>query len=355
MAIYSRCTNCRKDNNLKSRLCKGCQTTLGSKYQVKIKDSQTGKWKTKIVPTLKLAKEVETKLKVQQIEGKLFEKAKNNDFSFERYLNHSKLTKKSWKDDRNRWNNYIASKDYSSPQGIQNILNDMNLLSPQTRKHVLNLIKRAYNWHIEQELWHSDNPCKNIRTPTFDNKVSNMLTSKQIGTLTKYLNKWKNRRAALAILFALYTGRRKNEILTLTWNDVNWEQRCFTCRNTKNGMSISFPVNSKAFAILEEAQTISINSLCFPSSTGHHYYSGLSLAWSRLKRRLQKQNILDIKTIRFHDLRHTYASHLANSGKVDIYTLKTLLGHKDIKLTERYSHLSNDRLRQSTEVLDSLF
>ena len=74
-----------------------------------------------------------------------------------------------------------------------------------------------------------------------------------------------------------------------------------------------------------------------------------------MKARLKRIKVLDISSIRFHDLRHTYASHLASSGKVDIYTLKTLLGHKDIKLTERYSHLSNDRLRKSTEVLDTLF
>ena len=232
----------------------------------------------------------------------------------------------------------------------------MGPLSPQTRKHVLNLIRRAYNWHIEQELWHSCNPCKNIRMAKFDNRVSNVLTRDQANILIGYLNNWENRRAALVILFALYTGRRKSEILNLTWSDINFEQGCITCHNTKNGMSISFPVNTKANAILEDARAISINSLCFPSSSGHHYYSGgISLAWSRLRKRLKRLGIIDIRAIRFHDLRHTYASFLASSGKVDIYTLKTLLGHKDISLTERYSHLSDSRLRKSTEVLDDMF
>ena len=105
----------------------------------------------------------------------------------------------------------------------------------------------------------------------------------------------------------------------------------------------------------KEAKESKISEYVFPSSSGQHYNSGLSLAWTRMRKRLKRENILDITSFRFHDLRHTYASHLASSGQVDIYTLKTLLGHKDIKLTERYSHLSNERLRQSTEVLDTLF
>lgn len=117
-----------------------------------------------------------------------------------------------------------------------------------------------------------------------------------------------------------------------------------------------FPLNSKAIDILKEALTIRLpqGELVFPSSSGHHYGAGLPLAWNRLKKRLKNQNILNIDSIRFHDLRHTYASLLASSGQVDIYTLKTLLGHKDIKLTERYSHLSDSRLRGATEVLDNL-
>jgi hypothetical protein len=97
MAIYARCPKCRKDNTSTIRLCKGCKAKLGSRFIVKVKDSRTGKWRVKSVPTLKQAKEVETKLKVQLIEGHFFDRTKANDFSFERYLKHSKLTKRFWR------------------------------------------------------------------------------------------------------------------------------------------------------------------------------------------------------------------------------------------------------------------
>jgi site-specific recombinase XerD len=54
-------------------------------------------------------------------------------------------------------------------------------------------------------------------------------------------------------------------------------------------------------------------------------------------------------------LRHVYASHLASSGKVELFVLKKLLGHKDIKMTQRYSHIMNSALRKGTEVADELF
>ena len=350
MAIYARCNKCRKDNPVTSKTCKSCGEKLGSKYLVKIKETTTGKWRTKITPSLKMAREVEVKFKTLKIENELFNKKQNNRFSFDAYLTHAKLNKKSWKDDRNRWARYISNRNHNSPTGIQTILAEHSHLSPQTQRHILNLIRRVYNWHIEQGLWHDLNPCRSIKIPKFDNRVSNPLDKKQLNTLITYLKNWDNRRASLVIQFALYTGRRKGEILNLTWDDTSVS--FITCKNTKNGETLSFPLNQRAKAILAEAKRLKISKYVFPSSSGHHYKAGLSLAWSRLRKRLKRDGILDLTGVRFHDLRHTYASHLASSGSVDIYTLKTLLGHKDIKLTERYSHLSNERLRTSTEVLD---
>ncbi len=75
---------------------------------------------------------------------------------------------------------------------------------------------------------------------------------------------------------------------------------------------------------------------------------GFNSIWKRIRK---KAGI----TIRFRDLRHTYASYLASSGKVDIYTLKELLGHSDIKMTQRYAHLINRALRKTANVVDEVF
>ena len=294
MAISLRCTKCKTNYRLNQKKCNRCNEPLGSKYQVRVKDPVSGKFKSKMVDSLPLAKKVESKLKVQMLEGELFNQKKPNEFSFTRYLNHAKQHKKSWKDDQSRWNKHIKGKKHDSSQGIQQILSDMQHLKPATRRHVFTLIRRVYNWHIQQGLWHLENPVKGIRLPRFDNRVSNILNQEQLKTFIEYLNEWENRRAALAILFAIYTGRRKGEIMSLEWQDISHDLQFITCRNTKNGETMSFPLNSSAISVLREARGLKNGSqYVFCSSTGDYYYNGLSLAWNRLRKRLKRQGTLD--------------------------------------------------------------
>ena len=62
----------------------------------------------------------------------------------------------------------------------------------------------------------------------------------------------------------------------------------------------------------------------------------------------------EIDNVRFHDLRHTYASHLIMNG-VDVKTVSELLGHSDIKMTMRYVHLSPDHKARAVKILDTAF
>jgi len=87
MAIYARCPLCRRDNPATSKVCTRCKSKLSGKYLVKIKDS----------PITQASERVETKLKVQLIEGQLFNKQKKGSISFVKYPNNAKLEKKSWK------------------------------------------------------------------------------------------------------------------------------------------------------------------------------------------------------------------------------------------------------------------
>ncbi len=81
--------------------CEKCGKSF-IKFVVRVKDSASGKWKTKTVHTLKLAKDLESKFKTEAVEGKLFDKKKQGVIQFERYLESAKLNKKSWKDDLSR-------------------------------------------------------------------------------------------------------------------------------------------------------------------------------------------------------------------------------------------------------------
>ena len=347
MAIYAKC--CGKNYSIDKRKCTLCGKSFTS-YVARVQDPVSKKWKTKTVPTLKLAKDIEIKLKTELIEGNLFNKRQTGSIDFDKYLEYAKFHKKSWKIDLCRWNTHVKDRDYHSQKGIVEILTSMKKegYADCTIHHILKLIRRIYSWSIENGYYFESNPCNRIKPPKYDNRVTDYLSVEEINDLIEYLSTWDNHRATNVILFAISTGRRKGEITNLEWSDVDMVNKTITCRETKNGKTLSFPLNNKAFEVISRAAENKISKYVFPSSKGQNYYNGFSLAWARLKKRLNLKH-------RFHNLRHTYASHLASSGKVDLYTLKNLLGHTDINLTMRYAHLSNDTVRKATCVLDNIY
>ena len=88
----------------------------------------------------------------------------------------------------------------------------------------------------------------------------------------------------------------------------------------------------------------------FPNSKGK-YFRNFTHIWHRIRMKTGPGK----KDYRFHDLRHTFATHLASSEKVDIYTLKELLGHRSTEMTQRYAHLTNGSLRKDTSIMEQVF
>lgn len=325
-----------------------------------------GNWKSKIVESLEMAKKVDAKYKTEAVEQDVFNihHAPSLLDAWSQYLEWAKLNKRSWKDDETRWRKHIQpylknrKMDQVTPHDIQKIISNLSTTKttsgstykPATIKQVVTLIKRVYNWSINREYYHGPNPGKNVDIPYFDNRVTNLLNKKDLKTLLKALDCWENERTVLVIKFALYSGKRKGEILKLTWDKVDLENGFITlaASNTKNKETQVVPVNQSCMDALRRAYEIRLSELVFPSSTGKFYYNTFNANWKLFKKRAG----IDI---RFHDLRHTYASYLASSGKVDIYTLKELLGHKTINMTQRYAHLMNGTLRSATGVADKVF
>lgn len=281
-----------------------------------------------------------------------------------KYLAWAKQNKKSWHDDETRYLNHVERHlkgyrmDSVMPHHVQSIINAMyrkktpkgRPYAPATIKQVLVLTKRLFNWSIKQGYFLGSNPCNSIEMPRFDNSVTNPLTKDSLKSLMAVLDAWPNERAVLLIKFALYSGKRRGEILKMTWDNVDLENRLLTLQatNTKSKKTQTTPVNNLCMSILNRCQELRICDLVFPCSTGV-YFSGFDNTWKRIRKRA------GLDSYRFHDLRHTFASYLASSGKVDIYTLKELLGHSDIKMTQRYAHLINGALRKAVNVADEVF
>ena len=141
---------------------------------------------------------------------------------------------------------------------------------------------------------------------------------------------------------------RKNEILTLTWDNVDLDINIITIEhtNTKSKKTRRIPINSKLRSLLMQLKLRSAgNEYVFLSSNNQPYTRHDSLNRS-FRLALKKAYI---EGIRFHDLRHTAATRMIETG-VNIVVVSRILGHADIKTTMRYIHPEN-ALVEAVELL----
>ncbi|MFC2169764.1 tyrosine-type recombinase/integrase [Acidobacteriota bacterium] len=147
------------------------------------------------------------------------------------------------------------------------------------------------------------------------------------------------------MLVALNTGMRKSELLELEWQNIDFSRRFIYVERSKNNRSRKVPMNS---AVYDELQRLRRN--------GHNFVFNKVKSQGRLrcvatafKTACKNAGLLGI---RFHDLRHTFATNLVMGG-TDLVTVKEILGHSDISMTVRYSHPSDRRKMEAVEKLVS--
>jgi integrase len=149
------------------------------------------------------------------------------------------------------------------------------------------------------------------------------------------------------VLVALNTGLRRGELLGLTWGAVDLPGEMLTVRGStaKSGHTRRVPLNGEALAVLrewhEQQGKPGPEALVFAGPGGERM-TRVDTSWRSLVR------AAGVKDFRLHDCRHHFASRLVQSG-VDLYTVKTLLGHSEITMTERYGHLAPGNLRAAVE------
>jgi len=139
---------------------------------------------------------------------------------------------------------------------------------------------------------------------------------------------------------------RKAEILNLRWKNADLEHRMIILKETKNNEVRILPINETLYGVLKALPSRNNNEWIFPGKHGKPIGS-VKIAF---KTALRKS---EIKNLRFHDLRHTFASYLVMAG-VNLRTVQQLLGYKDIKMTMRYSHLSKEHVKEAVERLSSI-
>jgi len=336
------------------------------------KRKDTGRWicdfyynGERIVRTLKFAR---TKRQAEQAEAVLmsevFQQAygiakapdrKFEDFVVETFLPYSETNKKSFRCDVQICKVLVSHFKGTflrnfTPQMIENFKQVFfkkptrhgKRRSPATVNYHLSVLSKIFSMAIDQDVLEV-NPCKRVKRLRLENQRMRVLSESEEEALLEAVGPYTLLRHVIVV--ALNTGLRKGEILALKWDDIDFEREVMIVKKSKSGRPRIVPLNNSVLEILGGRQRNS--RYVFPNPKTGKRLKDVKRSFSTALRNA------GIKDFRFHDLRHTAATRMADRG-ADAFTLMKILGHSDIRMTSRYTHATDRAIHQAVRKLDKI-
>ncbi len=312
-----------------------------------------------IGPSKRDAKDFEGKIKAEIREGKYFDVKKSTKMTFKELLkgyfenysnNHHKLSSQGRHQTSSRnllpfFGKHLL-KDIT-PSLVHQYIQKRKIkgVANATINRELALMKHAFSMATQWD-WTSENPLKKVELLREPKGRVRYLSLEERESLLKAIP-WY---IQPIVLFAMYTGMRKEEILSLKWSQVSLKDRMVYLEETKNGERRGVPINDTALAVLKDIgkiRSLHIEYVFFNPLTDNR--------WQDIHHSFQRAcKAAGIENFRFHDLRHTAASYLVMNG-VDLSVVKDILGHKTLDMTLRYTHLSPSYKIEASKKLDFAF
>lgn len=224
--------------------------------------------------------------------------------------------------------------------------------NPATVVRYLSHLSHLFTIACKEWEWVSENPVRKVSKPSVSPGRVRYLEKEEIKKLLESTKQSKSKELYAVVVIALGTGMRLSEIMNLRWNQVDISNELIKLTTSKNGDPRFIPLKGLVLEVVKakaEKQKTKPNDLLFPSPLNPKQPVDIRSAWETAIKKSGIQNF------RFHDLRHTTASHLAMSGK-GLHDIASLLGHKDLQVTRRYAHLSNaHKAKMVSELSTTLF
>ena len=287
-------------------------------------------------------------------------------FVDEHYLPFAKVHKRSVNTDISILNNHVlpalgrCELQQLSTSQILIMIKGMKekRLANATCNRALILTRFMFNCAIKWGVLPSalENPCRHVKEMVENNKKERFLNSAEVQALKRELAKSRNKLLPYIIQLMILTGCRRGEALNAKLVHFDFGRGDWVVPLPKGGKARHIPLNDLAIqtvratvAFKQSLVGIARNSeYLFPSPITGEPFRQIHYSWDKARR------AANLEEVRMHDLRHSFASALVNSG-MTLYDVKQILGHTNIKTTERYAHLSNQRLKAAAASVVSFY
>ena len=306
-----------------------------------------------------LAVSIEAKLRTELTEGKYFDKHEGERRTFEEMVDRfikehapkvSLNMQKSYEASLSNLLPYFGDFELSAitPKKIAEykVLRYSEKVKPATINRELAMLSKAFSLAVREWDWIKENPVSKVTKERENNRRDRWLTSEDEQMLLENSPQWLKE----IIVFALHTGLRQDELLSLQWSRVDLFRKIIIIQESKDGKPRTIPLNRIALDILMEkskVRNLKSDLVFLSNAITKICCQNLIKAFNTAKDKASIQNF------HFHDLRHTFATRLAQKG-VDIYKISKLLGHVSITMTQRYAHHCRESLREGIEVLEGV-
>ena len=231
---------------------------------------------------------------------------------------------------------------------LQHALRDRPAMANLTVATLARMIDRAAAWGLVAD---GANPCRSAQKFRARRR-ERFLTDAEFRRLGSALDELEavariSPHAAAAIRLLMLTGCRRNEILTLRWEDVHLDARELRLRDSKTGPR-TVSLSAEAADVLAALERVPANPWVIPGTKPGARLSSIFEPWAKVRARA------GLDDVRIHDLRHSYASRALALGE-SLPVIAKLLGHAQIQTTARYTHLARDAVKDAaTRVADDI-
>jgi integrase len=203
---------------------------------------------------------------------------------------------------------------------------------------------------VKEWLWITQNPARSIKKPKVGKGKTRFFDQEEIQKIKALCAETDSSLLLPIFTLALHSGMRKGEVLSIKWENVDFKNREIHLPMTKNGEPRDIPMTDEVYQILCELANLKhadISGLVFPSPNNPCKPIDIKSTWERVLRKA------GIQGATFHTIRHTACSYLAQIGVPPILIAR-IVGHKDSRTTDRYTHAVKTHTREAMGKYETL-